>query len=118
MPTYGYECTACRNQVEVMQSIKDAPLTVCENCGGVLRKLIYPIGISFKGAGFYVNDYAPKSNGASAKSSEPASSGTSTDAAVPAKSEASTESKSEVKSETATAAATETKAPVSGAATS
>ena len=49
------------NQIEVFQSIKDDPLTTCETCGGTLRKRIYPVGIAFKGSGFYVNDYAPKS---------------------------------------------------------
>ncbi len=60
MPTYGYECLGCHAQFEIMQSIKDAPLTTCETCGGPLRKRIYPVGIAFKGSGFYVNDYAPK----------------------------------------------------------
>jgi len=60
MPTYGYQCTACENKFEVMQSIKDDVLTICESCGGSLRKLIYPVGIAFKGSGFYVNDYASK----------------------------------------------------------
>lgn len=60
MPTYGYECLACANQFETTQSIKDAPLTTCDLCGGTLRKRIYPVGIAFKGSGFYVNDYAPK----------------------------------------------------------
>ncbi len=57
MPTYGYECNSCKNQFEVFQSIKDEPLTICEDCGGTLRKRIYPVGIAFKGSGFYVNDY-------------------------------------------------------------
>ncbi len=66
MPTYGYECLDCQAQLEVMQSIKDAPLTVCRTCGGTLRKRVYPVGIAFKGSGFYVNDYAPKSGDAPA----------------------------------------------------
>ena len=61
MPTYGYECIACSNQFETFQSIKDDALTTCEACGGTLRKRIYPVGIAFKGSGFYVNDYAAKS---------------------------------------------------------
>ena len=60
MPTYGYECTACSDKFEIQQSIKDNALTICEKCGGALKKLIYPIGIAFKGSGFYVNDYAGK----------------------------------------------------------
>jgi len=60
MPTYGYECLGCHAQFETVQSIKADPLTTCETCGGTLRKRIYPVGIAFKGDGFYVNDYAPK----------------------------------------------------------
>jgi putative FmdB family regulatory protein len=67
MPTYGYECTACKDQFEVVQSIKDDPLTICQDCGGELRKKMYPVGIAFKGPGFYVNDYA-KSSGSRAPS--------------------------------------------------
>lgn len=60
MPTYGYECLGCDAQFEIVQSIKDNALTTCATCGGALRKRIYPVGIAFKGSGFYVNDYAPK----------------------------------------------------------
>lgn len=89
MPTYGYECTACENQFEVVQSIKDAALTTCESCGGTLRKRIYPVGIAFKGSGFYVNDY-------SAKSVAPAAGASETAKPAEAKSETtSSESKSE-----------------------
>jgi len=84
MPTYGYECTACSDKFEIQQSIKDNALTICEKCGGGLKKLIYPIGIAFKGSGFYVNDYAAKST--SGTSSTPAATETAT---------ASTETKTE-----------------------
>src|SRR5579862_1610570 len=95
MPTYGYECTACSDKFEIMQSIKDNPLSICEKCGGALRKLIYPIGIAFKGSGVYVNDYAAKSNG----SGSGAKSGHSRTPADSAKSESSPEPKSETKTE-------------------
>ena len=113
MPTYGYECLSCDNQFEIFQSIKDDALTTCETCGGKLRKRIYPVGISFKGSGFYVNDYAAKPSGAVAgESSAPASSA---EAAAPAVSgEAKTEAKPEAKSEpakTETKAETKTPAP-------
>jgi len=65
MPTYGYECLSCDNEFETFQSIKDDALTLCDSCGGALRKRVYPVGIAFKGSGFYVNDYAPKSGGSS-----------------------------------------------------
>jgi len=56
MPTYEYACTECGNRVEVVQSISDAPLTTCTVCGGQLRKVFSPVGIVFKGSGFYRTD--------------------------------------------------------------
>src|SRR5690242_5098635 len=73
MPTYGYECTDCDHEFEVFQSIKDNPLTTCEACGGALRKRIYPVGIAFKGPGFYVNDYARAPESKAEGKSEPKS---------------------------------------------
>lgn len=99
MPTYGYECLACQNQFEVFQSIKDAPMTTCESCGGTLRKRVYPVGIAFKGSGFYVNDYAPKSASSSKTSSSSDESGSSETKSEPAKTETKTETKTEAKGE-------------------
>ena len=56
MPTYEYACTECGNRIEVVQSISDAPLTTCTVCGGQLRKVFSPVGIVFKGSGFYRTD--------------------------------------------------------------
>ena len=61
MPTYTYTCTACNDIIEKRQSFTDPPLTTCEQCGGTLRKVIHPVGIVFKGSGFYKND--SRSNG-------------------------------------------------------
>src|SRR5207245_7010585 len=47
---------ACGQHLEVVQSFKDSPLTVCPNCAGTLRKVFSPVGISFKGSGFYRTD--------------------------------------------------------------
>ncbi len=44
-----------------MQKVSDAPLQICENCGGGLEKQISLSGFQFKGAGWYVTDYASKS---------------------------------------------------------
>ena len=55
MPTYVYECKTCENRFEAEQRITADPLTDCE-CGGRLRRVIQPVGIAFKGSGFYVND--------------------------------------------------------------
>ncbi len=56
MPTYTYTCTSCTATIEKRQSFSDAPLTTCEVCGGALRKVIYPVGIVFKGSGWYSTD--------------------------------------------------------------
>ncbi|MGI9034710.1 MAG: FmdB family zinc ribbon protein [Pyrinomonadaceae bacterium] len=60
MPIYEYKCLGCEKRVEKMQKISDAPLTVCENCGGKLEKQVSRAGFQFKGAGWYVTDYANK----------------------------------------------------------
>jgi len=56
MPTYEYACQSCGHHVEVYQRFTDDPLTVCEVCGGPLRKVFHPAGILFKGSGFYATD--------------------------------------------------------------
>ena len=56
MPTYQYACTECGEQLEKVQKFSDDPLTVCPNCNGRLRKVFSPVGIVFKGSGFYRTD--------------------------------------------------------------
>jgi putative FmdB family regulatory protein len=56
VPTYQYACTECGEQLEAVQKFTDDPLTVCPACSGRLRKLFSPVGIVFKGSGFYRND--------------------------------------------------------------
>ena len=56
MPTYQYACTDCGDKSEVVQRFTDDPLTVCSACGGKLRKVFSPVGIVFKGSGFYRTD--------------------------------------------------------------
>ncbi len=83
MPTYGYRCTACKHEFERIQKMSDAPLTECEECQGLVKKILYPVGIAFKGSGFYVNDskaVAPKSKPAEAKTETPAETKTETKA--------------------------------------
>jgi len=67
VPTYQYACTDCADRLEVVQKFTDDPLTVCPACGGKLRKVFSPVGIVFKGSGFYRTD-----SRASQKSTEPA----------------------------------------------
>ncbi len=56
MPTYQYTCTDCGEPIEAVQKFTDDPLTVCAVCGGRLRKVFSPVGIVFKGSGFYRTD--------------------------------------------------------------
>jgi putative FmdB family regulatory protein len=63
VPTYQYTCTECGEPLETVQKFSDEPLTVCPACGGRLRKVFSPVGIVFKGSGFYRTD---SRNGASA----------------------------------------------------
>lgn len=67
MPTYEYACTACGERTEARQSFTDPPLTECPHCRGKLRKLYSPVGIVFKGSGFYSTD-AKKSSSSSSSS--------------------------------------------------
>jgi len=79
MPTYEYECQSCHQRVEAVQKFSDAPLSVCENCGGELRKVFSGVGIVFKGSGFYKTD----SRGKSSASTPPATAATTPPAAAP-----------------------------------
>lgn len=59
MPTYTYACTQCGHTFDIRQSFTDDPLTDCPECAdgaGGLRKVIHPVGIAFKGSGFYKTD--------------------------------------------------------------
>ena len=68
MPTYQYRCTECGGELEAVQKFTDEPLTVHDDCGGRLRKVFSPVGIVFKGSGFYRTDSRKGST-----ASEPAS---------------------------------------------
>jgi putative FmdB family regulatory protein len=67
LPTYQYTCTDCGEPVEAVQKFTDDPLSVCAACGGRLRKVFSPVGIVFKGSGFYRTDSRNSSVAADAK---------------------------------------------------
>ncbi|WIB59722.1 zinc ribbon domain-containing protein [Curtobacterium sp. MCLR17_007] len=77
MPTYSYRCTECDTAFDIKQSFSDATLTECPTCGGVLRKVFSPVGVTFNGGGFYRTDSRakPASEGSSAGGSSSGSSG-------------------------------------------
>ena len=66
MPNYDYECQSCEQVHEVFQSMKDAPLDACPQCGAgaprFYRKIGTGAGIVFKGSGFYETDYKKPSS--------------------------------------------------------
>lgn len=93
MPLYEYECEACGVRFERLQHVTDDPVHTCPECGGPVRRLIQPVGIIFKGSGFYVTDNRSKSSTSSSAGS--GSSSSSESAAKPApKSEAGDKPKS------------------------
>lgn len=61
MPIYEYRCEKCGRQFEVIQKFSDEPLKTCTSCKGKLSKLISQTSFQFKGSGWYVTDYAKKS---------------------------------------------------------
>ncbi|MBA3414497.1 MAG: zinc ribbon domain-containing protein [Chloroflexia bacterium] len=69
MPTYGYQCQACAHAFDVFQKFAEAPLTVCPECQGHIRRVIHPTPVVFKGSGWYINDSKakPKADGDPAK---------------------------------------------------
>lgn len=57
MPTYEYQCKNCDHRFEIWQKMIDEPLTVCPECKGTIRRVLFPAGIVFKGSGFYKTDH-------------------------------------------------------------
>lgn len=57
MPTYTYQCENCGIRFDQYQKFSEAPLKICPECGdSALRKVYQPVGIVFKGKGFYATD--------------------------------------------------------------
>ena len=61
MPIYVYECDTCKDIYEVEQRIVEDALTECRCGKGKVKRIIQPVGVAFKGSGFYVNDVAKSS---------------------------------------------------------
>jgi putative FmdB family regulatory protein len=71
VPTYVYACRQCDARQEIVQKMSDPPLTECGKCQGVLRRVLFPPAVVYKGSGFYTTDY--KNGGR--KESSPAAGG-------------------------------------------
>ena len=93
MPVYAYRCESCGIQFERQQSFSDSPLKRCPECNtNNLRKVIGPVGVVFKGSGFYATDNRSTAGLATPKNDDGSSS-------EKAESKASTDSKSSDKKE-------------------
>jgi putative FmdB family regulatory protein len=90
VPTYEYECAACRRVFEIRQRISEPPLTTCDVCGGSVRRLLSAAPFILKGEGWYVTDY-PSESRKKAREAEKSSSGSASDSS--SKSETKSESK-------------------------
>lgn len=74
MPLYEYQCKKCGHRFEKIQKFSDKPIKKCPECGGPVEQTISAPAVQFKGSGWYVTDYAKKSqpstSGDSAKDSK------------------------------------------------
>jgi putative FmdB family regulatory protein len=70
VPTYVYACNTCGAQFEQFQRFSDEPLTVCPRCQAALRRVFQPVGIVFKGSGWYVTDSRAKNSTATSGTSD------------------------------------------------
>ena len=70
MPLYPYRCTQCGHRFEKIQSFSAEPEKECPKCQGLLERPLTAPGLQFKGAGWYVNDYAPKGGSSSSESAK------------------------------------------------
>jgi putative FmdB family regulatory protein len=109
MPLYEYSCHRCGKTIEKLQRFSDPPLTVHEDCGGELEKLISRSAFQLKGSGWYATDYAHGSKAGSESASNGSSENKSENKAE-AKSDSKSETKSESKGETKSESKSETKA--------
>lgn len=62
MPIYVYQCQDCGVTFERRQLMSEPPLSDCPECGGHVHRVIQPVGIVFKGSGFYVTDHRSPSS--------------------------------------------------------
>jgi putative FmdB family regulatory protein len=65
MPLYEYECDSCGIRFERTEKMTAEPLKTCPECTGPVHRVIHPVGIIFKGSGFYCTDNRSGSNLAS-----------------------------------------------------
>ena len=99
MPTYTYQCDSCGHGFEAVQRFADDPLTECPQCCGSIRRVIQPVGVVFKGSGWYITDSRPKSSGEGGDGAKKAPSKAADKADAPAKAEKAESSSAPEKAE-------------------
>ncbi len=62
MPIYEYECEQCGVRFEKMQRFTEPALKDCPECLGHVHRVMQPVGVIFKGSGFYVTDNKGRSS--------------------------------------------------------
>ena len=75
MPTYEYQCEKCQRVFEIRQRITEPALTICEVCGGHVKRLLSPAPFILKGEGWYVTDYPSESRKKAKEAEKPAANG-------------------------------------------
>ena len=78
MPLYDYECLSCGNVFEMRQGFNDPPEAHCPDCNHESKRLFRPVGVIFKGSGFYVNEYGKGKEGSQPDSDNVSNSSTNT----------------------------------------
>lgn len=84
MPIYEYECKSCKTRFEKLQPMTSEPIKICPECGEEqVRRVLQPVGVIFKGSGWYLTDSRkPAPSESSGESTPAAGASTSTDAAA------------------------------------
>jgi len=70
MPLYEYKCKKCGHRFEKILKFSDKPIKKCPDCGGPVEQMLSAPAVQFKGAGWYVTDYAKKDTTSSSTSSD------------------------------------------------
>ncbi len=108
MPVYEYLCESCGRRFDELQRMADDPLTECKFCQGSVRRVIQPVGIIFKGSGFYATD-SRKSSSSTVTSNDKTESGGTSEAKSDTKSDTKSDSSSSESSSAPAAPSTESK---------
>jgi len=91
VPLYEYQCLANGHSFEVRHPITQEPVSECPQCGSDVRRVIHPVGIVFKGSGFYATDSKGKSSRATKPSDSQSESKSSSDSKAGSETKSTTE---------------------------